>query len=505
MANGARWGGPMETAAKRALSVSDAQILIGGVQHETNTFSPLPTDFDSFRRQQFATGEDLIRRYRGTGTELVGMIDKASRLGMRLAPTVFAAATPSGIVRRDAFRSLTGDLCAQARSIRHVSGALMVLHGAMVAEDCDEADARILALLRAALGDDVPIVATLDFHANISRALVEAADVLVVYDTFPHADMAERGRDAARILQDLIAGQPKPAPVFRKIPLLPASDRQITASNPMKDIMSMVRTARRSEHVLSCSVAAGFPFADVAHLGMSVLTYGEAGHAAGVADGLADAIWTRRAEFTSAGVGVSDAVTLAETSKPPVILVDAADNVGGGAPGDGTAILAEMLNRGFTGATVVLWDPAGAEKAVEIGSGGRFDGLVGAHSGVDNGDPVFLDGHVGFAARVSYRRTGSYMNGTTVELGNVALVEAYGNNVVMTTERLMPFDTDHLKALKIRAQDQRAIIVKSGSAWRAAFGEIAETVVNVDGPGITSQQFHRLHYRKHVGELFPIA
>ncbi|MHA1548688.1 MAG: M81 family metallopeptidase, partial [Alphaproteobacteria bacterium] len=486
-------------------NVSVMQILIGGVWHETNTFSPIVTDLDSFKRGQFARGDQVIDRYRSTGTELGGMIAEAGRLQMNLAPTLFAAATPSGMIRQDAFEAIGDELCQRARERGDsVSGVLMALHGAMVAQNSDEADAALLTRLRDTVGAGVPIVATLDYHANISRALVDAADVLVVYDTFPHTDMAERGRDAARILHSLIEGAPRPACAFAKIPILPASDRQITTTQPMRDIMDGVRAARQEDGIVACSVAAGFAYADVAHLGMSVLTYGEEASARAITDRLTDAILDRRADFTSASLGVRDAVAQAGRSTPPIILADVADNVGGGAPGDGTAILGAILDQGLTGALVVLWDPAGAVEAAEIGVGGVFARQVGGHSGVDNGEPLHIEGTVKFAAPVTYRRTGSYMNGTTVELGMVGVVDAGGNTVVLTSERLMPFDSDHLEAVNIHVADHSIIVVKSGSAWRAAFAEIAKSVINVDAPGVTTQKFQQLNYRKRTGRMFPI-
>jgi microcystin degradation protein MlrC len=485
--------------------MSGGKILIGGIQHETNTFSPVHTDLESFRRGQFVCGEPMIERYRSTGTELGGMIDEAERSRQNLTPLLFAVATPAGMVRREAFEDIVRQLCERAAAHRGTaSGILMALHGAMVAEHIDEADAEVLVRLRAAAGGEVPIVATLDYHANISPALVDAADVLVVYDTFPHVDMADRGRDAARILAHLMAGETRPACAFRSLPILPTSKRQITTMQPMRAIMDAARAARREEGIVWCSVAGGFPFTDVPHLGMSVLSYGDEKSAGGVSDRLAKAIWTHREAYTSTGVSVGDAVELALTSPPPVILVDVAENVGAGAPGDGTAILAELLRRGFTGAVVVLWDPAGAAEAVKAGVGGQFSRAVGGHAGVDNGDPVPLNGTVGFAAPLTYRRTGTYMTGTTVKLGAVAVIEAGGNTVVLTTERWMPFDADLLRTLEIRAEEHQAIVVKSGSAWRAAFGDVAGTIIDVNAPGVTTQEFHRLAYAKRPRPLFPL-
>ena len=480
------------------------KILIGGAQHETNTFSPIATDMDAFRRGRFMAGSDLIEAYTGTGTELGGIIAGASSRDWQLLPACFGVATPGGIVRRAAFDGLCERLRCAARE-PGISGALLALHGAMVAEHEDEADAALVRSVRDVLGEAIPIVATLDFHANVSRSLVEAADVLVGYDTFPHTDMAERGRDAAAIMARLLEADARPVAAFRKIPLLPASDRQITSQPPMKEIMDHVRHLRGTPGIVWASVAAGYPYADIEHLGMSVLVYATSNRTAEhEADVLENLIWDRRMSFISQAIPVADAVARAAVCDPPVILVDAADNVGGGAPGDGTAILDEILRQGLMDGLVVLWDPPAMDAAADAGVGGRFSRCVGAGSGVANGKPVRLTGRVEFLGPVSYRRTGSYMRGTCVDLGRVAVIAAGGNRIVLTSERLMPFDTDHLAAVGLDPKDFRTIVVKSGSAWRAAFGDIAATVINVDAPGITTQAFARLPYRKRWGRLFPI-
>ena len=493
----------MPDSARRS-KAEDAQILVAGIQHETNGFSPLRTSLDDFRHYQYADATTLLDRFEETGTEVGGAIAAAATVGATLLPSVFAAATPSGKVLRSAFDELLDQICNDARRLRdQIDGALIVLHGSMLTEDEDEADALLIERVRAELGDTIPVIATLDLHANISTRLVRAADMLIGYRTFPHTDMADRGQEALIALHRLISGAPRPIAAFRKLPLLPSSEKQITDRGAIGRAMAVADETRALSGIQSVTVAAGYPFADVEHLGMSVLVYGDE-RSDELANALSQQLWHDRAELVAALTPLESAVKSARTGRAPVILVDAADNVGGGAPGDGTAVLEQVLESPPGPTVLVIWDPDSAEHAYRSGASSPFERAVGSHTKCGNGSPVFIRGQIVFAAPLDYERSGSYMRGTHVQLGVTAVVKCGDIFVVLTSRRLMPFDTDHLEALGIQPENMQAIVVKSGSAWRAAFGSIAGDVVNVDAPGTTTQRFDRLPYTKIAHPLYPI-
>lgn len=485
--------------------MSEDGILIGGVQHETNGFSPTLTRIADFRHYQYLAGDALLEELSGTGTEIGGALAEAARRKLRPVASLFAAATPSGKIPAEDYEAIVSALCDSAQRQRGTyHGVLMTLHGAMVAQDADEADALLLERLRIAVGPSIPIVATLDLHANVSRRLVDAADMLIGYRTFPHTDMAERGAEAVAALALLMSQSSRPAVAFHKLPLLAASDRQVTSAGTMKRIMDQLTRAARDPRITACSLLTGYPFADVAHLGMSLLVYGDSDYAAQIADRFAKEIWECREHFTSDLVPIDIAVERAARARRPVILVDSADNVGGGAPGDGTEILAAILQQQPGSAVVVLWDPGAAALAASTGVDRQFSGVVGAHTHAGNGRPVQIDGQIERVEQLRYQRTGSYMRGTWVDLGTTALVRSGSIRIVLTSHRLMPFDSDHLRALGIQPEHLDIIVVKSGSAWRAGFGELAGDVIQVDAPGVTTQRFDRLPYTKKRRKLFPI-
>src|SRR5262245_13492342 len=256
------------------------------MSHETNTFSNVPTDRAQFEARDLRYGGEILETYRGTGTCLGGMIDAAERLGGILAPSVAAAASPAGRVTRDIYAHVRDRMIADLAAAGRLDGVLLDLHGAMVPEGLDDGEGDLIAAVRAAVGPSVPIAVTLDFHTNLSRAMVEGADLLHGYKTYPHVDMAERGVEATRRLAEIVSGRLRPTAAFRKPPLLPPLGSQGTARGPMRRLGDLADEMEREPGVISISVFAGFPYADIpeAGLGVYVVTDGDAPRAEALAE-----------------------------------------------------------------------------------------------------------------------------------------------------------------------------------------------------------------------------
>ncbi len=483
-----------------------ARIGIGGIWHETNTFSTEITGRSAFEDYQLATGEDIIARYKGTGTELGGMIDGARSHGFALVPTLFAAAVPSGMIDQAVLRDLIDELVTRLRDAGPLDGVLLVLHGAAVAEDIDDADGWILAQIRVAIGPIVPLVAAFDCHANLSQAMVDQADMLIGYDTYPHTDMAERGRETADALASMLRDQSRPVSAFRKLPLLTAPQMQATSEPPMTDIMAELHAIEKRDAILNGSIAMGFPYADVLDLGASVLAYATETEAAErAADDLARTIWKARDRFHPELMPVDQAVQTAITaSETPVVLAEAADNVGGGSAGDGTVVLDALLKHGAKDAVIVIADPEAVTAAEAVGVDGAFHGLVGGKVDQLHGAPVRIQGRILLLTDGRYRHTGTYMTGYETSMGRTAVIEAGGVKIVLTSLRTMPFDAGQLYSVGIQPEDMRIITVKSAIGWRAAYGSIARQAITVDSPGIATSNLARLHFNKRPSPLYPL-
>ena len=482
------------------------RVFITGIWHETNTFASGRTGLAAFHAYQYAEGDEMFAVFADTNTEVGGVMDAALELDLNLIPGLFAGAVPSGLIKADAYDTLVGRSLELLAAAGEVDGVLVHLHGACVAEGAPEADADFLAAIRRQLPAGTPVVATFDLHANLSEALIENADALVGYDTYPHSDMGERGAEAARILHRMLWSARRPVKILRKLPFAPPPQVQGTAAEPAAAIMAKMHDMETWGEIWSASIAWGFPYADIAHLGVGVLVQGDDfGHASRIADDLAMTIWRQRGDFDAGLIGVEEAVRSAMAAPAgPIILVDVADNAGGGAPADGTTILAELLDQSARNAVVVLCDPDAAAAAKVLGVGAMFNAQVGGKSDDLHGPPVPLVGEIVFQQPVRYQRRGDYMTGQWIDLGEVAVVQADGVTVMLTEAKAMPFDADHLAAAGIAAESQQIIVVKSAIAWQAHFRAFAKGEIYVDTPGVCASNLKRFDYTQLNRAIYPI-
>ena len=280
-------------------------IAIAGFYHETNTFATQETTWRDFQAYQFAEGPALIARYQDTGTELGGMIEAAQRHDLQLLPLMFAAAVPSGTITGVCFERICTELEERLEAVE-VGGLLLVLHGAAVAEGAADADGELLRRLRSVLGPTRPVVATTDFHANLSQQMVDQADAIIGYDSFPHIDMRDRGIEAVEVLAALLAHKSL-FKAFRSLPLATVPQRQGSSDPPLASIFARLHSLEEEGHILCGSIAMGFPYAESDKIGASVLCYaGEAAHSDAAASELARLLWDHRDDFDPALTDLAD-------------------------------------------------------------------------------------------------------------------------------------------------------------------------------------------------------
>lgn len=487
----------------------ERKVFVGGIWHETNTFSPVLADVAQFEAYQCIPAHKLRLALAGSETEVGGFLREAWHSGLDAVPSGFYAAVPSGPVTLAAYAKFSAILLNDigAAVPTGLEGIYLALHGAMVLENGQSGDALLLAEVKARW-PWLPLVATFDIHANLSDEAISAADLLIGYDTFPHVDMAARGAEAARWLAHMLSTGVRPKKAWARLPLITVPQAQSTDDEPMAGLLRLAHAAEREEAVWTASVVPGFAYADVPYLGFTALGYGEDGAAAArLVQQIAETAWAQREAFVPV-LESEDAVCArirGLADKPGlVVLAEPADNVGGGGPGDSTHVLTMLLKEDLGPATVVLWDPQAAAHAAAQGTGARFARFVGAHSTPLSGDPVLLEGTVSDVRDISYQRTGPYMTGQTVRMGVTAVVQAGQVTVALTTERVMPFDSDHITVLGIDPKAQRFIVAKSGSAWRVAFEPLCIDSIYVDTPGVAASNVTRLPYKNLRGPMFPL-
>jgi len=488
------------------------RIAIGGISHETSSFATRPTTMADFENGfGLYRGEDMLARFRGANTCTGGFIDGAAKHGFELAPLLWTFAYPSGLIVRKDYDALKTELLGrlkEAEAAGPVDGVLLDLHGAMVVEGIDDGDGDVIAAVRAAIGSDRPILVTQDLHANHTQRRVDAADAIIGFDTYPHVDMAERGREAADLMVATLRGKVRPVMALRSLPLFWSTPCQVTAHPPMDEVIRRVHGIEKLPGILSATVATGFPWADVPHVGASVIVVAdqEPVIAEAAAEALGDWIWENRQRWYQPPMSVSQALEQGGADgKYPIILADHADNTGGGSPGDSTEVLQTFLDRRLDDALVLyMVDPAVAEEAHAAGVGSQIRVSLGGKSDPRQGPPVEMDAEVVAVSDGAFKYDGPMYAGLTGNMRRSAWLRRGGVSVVVVTAPEQPLGPAFAKTLGIDCTAMRYISVKSAAHFRASFEPFAGTIFNVDAQAIHTHEFAKLAYKNRTRAVFPV-
>ncbi len=480
-------------------------IAIGGIMHESNTFSNTPTDFAAF--SQVHAGN--IRKVWGEAHhEIGGFIQGATEYGYTAYPMFMTSATPAGRVTDDAFDRLTEMLIQHLKAAPKYEGLLLALHGALVAESYPDGDGEVLRRLRDAFGRDLPIIVTLDQHANVSEQMVAESTALVIYKTTPHIDQRQRGLQAAELMMQILRDGITPTQALVKPPMLLNILYHTTNVPPMEPILTAAKQLEARPDVLATSVALGYPYADVHEAGPSfvVVTDNDPQLAQREADRLSDMLWNVRGQLTLDLLDAAQAVQQAiESERHPVILVEMGDNIGGGSPGDGTFILAELVRQEAAGYVVVVYDPEAVQTCIQAGVGNSISLQVGGKVDTLHGDPVSIQGNVRLIHDGRYEETQPRHGGQRYHDQGLTVVVAVGDSlVVLTSRRQTPFSLQQLLSLGIDPTARRMIVVKAAVAYRAAYEPIAGQIIEVDTPGLTAVNPLHFEYHDVRRPLFPL-
>jgi microcystin degradation protein MlrC len=483
------------------------RIVTGTISHETNVLSTIRTDLEQFRKRLLLRGEEVFDHFRGTRTPVGGLIDGCANHGFELVPTVFASATPSGKITDAAFDTLLGEMLGGIRNAEPFDGVALHLHGAGVSESYDDIEGHILSEVRRLVGER-PVVSTFDLHANHTRLMVDSADVLIGYDTYPHVDGYERGHEAIDVMGRLLEGVLKPTKAFRQPPMMPALQAQFTGRHPMKKLMERVFEIEEIEGVETVTVAAGFPWSDFEDVGLSIIvtTNDDQELADSCADELSGLAWSLRREFLVKPITVGEALKrVASSEDGPIVLADIGDNPGGGAPCDGTVVLRAVLEAGLEGGVfAVMADPEAVGKMSEAGADNEVTLELGGKTDELHGGPLRVAGQVRLVSDGKFVRKGPMGTGSEADMGLTAVLNVGGNDVIVTEKRLQPTDLELYRSLGIEPTDKRFIVVKSSVHYRAAHQPIAREVLELDTPGLTSPRLAGFGFRKIRRPIFPI-
>ncbi len=472
--------------------MSAYRIAVGGFLHETNTFAPTKAEYDGFIHgggwPPMAQGSAVVEKIRDINVGLAGFIAEAEPRGWELLPTIWCACSPSAHVREDAFERIAKVIVDGIAAAGPLDGVYLDLHGAMVTEHFDDGEGELLARVRKVIGPDLPLVVSLDLHANVTPAMVEHADALVAYRTYPHIDMADTGRAAARQMALLLGTRRRFAKAFRQLPFLIPISWQCTDMEPCKSIYAQLATLE-SEAVPTLSFAPGFPAADFPDCGPVVIAYGQT---QADADKAADSVFKLIADqehafdgrIFSPDEGVAYAKARAVAATKPVVIADTQDNPGAGGDSDTTGMLRALLKGGATKAAIgVIVDPDSALAAHAAGAGNTVTLALGGKSGIPGDAPLHETFVVETISDGRFIAPGPYFGGSQMNLGPSACLRIGDVRIVVGSRKAQLADQAMFRFVGIEPTEQSILVNKSSVHFRADFEPIAEEIIVCAAPG----------------------
>jgi microcystin degradation protein MlrC len=462
--------------------------------HETNTFSRVPTDMAAFRRRDFHLENEIPAAFRGTRSAFGATFEAADKFGWTLVHPVSANPNPSGIVTDDAFEEVTGMITGAVDAKGPLDGALLHLHGAMVSNSHEDAEGEFLARLRGRLGPEVPIVVTLDLHANVTQRMADNANVLIAYRTYPHIDQYERAWQGAELLERAMQGEIRPRTVIARGPMLYGLDHGRTQRGPMAELIARGEALEAKGAALAVSICAGFSRANIRDVGPSVTVTVDGNIQGGqaIADEFMDYVWQMR-EFTTVKLrSVAEVVALAREGEPgdkPLVVADYTDNPGGGGYGDATAFLKGLVEGGVDSVAFhAICDPEAVQEGMRAGVGTKTTLTLGGKTDpAMGGGPLSLEGEVVCLTNGRFIAYGPMGGGVERDYGPSMVFRVDGIDIIVITNNGQAVDLGQFTSLGIDPTRYRTVAVKSMQHFRAAFEPIAREVVLVDTHALCSE------------------
>ncbi|MGO4392258.1 M81 family metallopeptidase [Variovorax sp. M-6] len=478
------------------------RVFSGSLATETNTFGPMPTGLASFKdRGYFPAGQHPDQMTFFSGPLWAARLRGKER-GWDLVEGMVAGAQPSGTTTRHAYETLRDELLADLRAALPVDMVVLGLHGAMVADGYDDCEGDLLQRVRAIVGPDVVVGAELDPHSHLTTEMVTNADLLIAFKEYPHTDVLERAIELVDLCAAMVEGKVKPVAAVVDCEMIVTVH---TSREPARSFVDRLQALEGKDGVLSISIVHGFSWGDVAEMGTKVLVYtdGDRARADALARQLADELIGMRDGLTVRYPDIDTALDEALAfDGAPVVLADGADNPGGGAASDSTFILRRMIERGTTNAAIgPMWDPIAVRIAFDAGVGARLAMRIGGKISPLSGDPLDLECTVK-ALQHDLVMTG--LSNTPTPMGDSALIEANGIEIVLITLRNQAMGTDLFTQLGCDLAAKKIIVVKSSQHFYASFSKVAKHVIYAGAPGAVTLDLSTLPYRKARRPKWPL-
>ena len=489
-------------------------IFIAGLFHETHSFLAAKTTLDDFKASLFLKGQDIIDKTLGNASTMDGFLEYAGGKDWRLIPSIQIGANPGGMVTKDVMDLFEDQLYADLEAHAHeLDGVFLILHGAMVSENYDDVEGAILKGVKTRLaekGIDIPIVGVLDLHGNVGADMIENSSALIAYRKNPHSDARETAVRAAAVLDQLLEN-PKISQIYLPTDYVLPPSGVGSAAEPMKSVLARARQIEANDpDILNINVMAGYAYADIPMCGFSLAcqTRGDVEKARGYLKEL-KAVLESKIAFGYPHEDTLDVVLEKADALPPgdgpIVLIEPADNIGGGTPGDATGTLAPLLASGRTGIVAAIKDTESVAACQEAGVGNTVSLMIGAKTDAHHGTPVPFTGRVrnltdGRFQLENLKSHMASMGGSNVEMGPSAVVENDQAIILLNSKKTAPMDLGHLHSQGIRPEDARYVIVKAAVSHKDAYDPIARASFYVDSAGLCTSNLKRLPYKKLTGK-----
>lgn len=482
-------------------------ILIGSVFHETNSFWSTPTGVNEFKKRDLLFGDDIAKKFRNTRTPLGAFIEVMENEGVEIVLTVAAIAEPSGTVTKEAFDLVKNTIIDGCKKAGKLDGILLSLHGAMETQVAEDGEGHLLEEIRTVVGSDIPIITTLDLHANLTQRMVDNATAFFPYREYPHSDMYIRGLEAANTMISVLKDGLKPVMRWKHIPIL--ASLIATTSEQYKGIAAVINQSNEEKGVLSATLLHGFFMADTEDTMTSALVVTE--HDAELAEKTVEKIvhtaWENRDVLAKLdALECNEAISVAQKEEGTVVLADICDNPGAGSSCDGTHLLRALINKNAEKvAFALIYDPDIVEQCHKAGIGAVIPVKLGGKANPKLlGEPVCCEAYVKSLSDGVYYNRGPMHGGMKVDLKKTAVIVIGGVTVIVSSIATQAYDIAIFQSHGLTMSDFRMLVVKSSVHYRAAFGPHATKLVPVKCGGAVELDASRLTYKRKKAMLYPL-
>ncbi len=474
------------------------RIALGSFMHETNTFSPIQTNIDSFRIIQLLVGEEVLNTHKNLKTEIGGIIDIALNGSIKILPTLSATALPAGKITDSTFEyllSLLLDGIQKAHYEQTLDGVLLVLHGASVTVSCDDPEGYIIKAVRNIVGASIPIVVTLDHHANVTELMVNQSDILLSYRTHPHTDQYEIGCKSAELIIKMIEGKIKPVQKMEKVSMVVPAE---SSPSMRAKLEARLKDIEKKEDIISASFFIGYPFADIYNIGPAaiVITDGDKSLAEKEAVEFGELIWNLRDDFAIDVPLFEEAIdAVLKSPDKPWVFGDLGDCIMGGGTGDISELFNILLKKNVKNSCAALVDPIAVKQCIDTGIGNAINLQVGGKLLPENFSSLSVRGTIIHISKGTYIGKGYDLSVQTIERGMTVVLDVNGNNLVLTERRSPVHDPEFYRSVGIEPLEQKIIIIDA-FYLTVTYKSIAKDIIFLNSPGICNWNFNPDNYKK---------